>query len=166
MPTINYWRTWCKTCNDWTLHSSTGIGEEIEWHCKTCKTVFTEVKHSEIPEEKLMEQRERYSEDRKKNGVLGRFMDGRLFQQSNPLIDMFREPGCDVEISESDAGQKAIDDERVRQWNIKAEARRLARAGELAEIVRYSKLGRNDLCLCDSGKKYKHCCLSRIESFR
>ena len=22
----------------------------------------------------------------------------------------------------------------------------------------YIKLGRNDLCLCGSGKKYKHCC--------
>jgi uncharacterized protein YecA (UPF0149 family) len=23
----------------------------------------------------------------------------------------------------------------------------------------YSKIGRNDLCPCKSGKKYKHCCL-------
>lgn len=26
------------------------------------------------------------------------------------------------------------------------------------------KVGRNDLCPCDSGKKYKHCCLNSIPS--
>jgi len=25
------------------------------------------------------------------------------------------------------------------------------------------KLGRNDLCFCESGKKYKKCCLSKVE---
>jgi hypothetical protein len=36
------------------------------------------------------------------------------------------------------------------------------------ETFRYKqpKIGRNDLCPCGSGKKYKHCCLLRKEQTR
>jgi len=31
-------------------------------------------------------------------------------------------------------------------------------------IRRGKKVGRNDLCPCGSGKKYKHCCLPKIKA--
>lgn len=29
------------------------------------------------------------------------------------------------------------------------------------QVRKFGKIGRNDLCPCGSGKKYKHCCLSK-----
>jgi hypothetical protein len=29
-----------------------------------------------------------------------------------------------------------------------------------------NKIGRNDPCACDSGKKYKNCCLEKVEAAR
>mgnify|MGYP006144619263 FL=1 len=29
---------------------------------------------------------------------------------------------------------------------------------KVSPLVQRKKIGRNDKCLCDSGKKYKHCC--------
>lgn len=34
-----------------------------------------------------------------------------------------------------------------------------------SKIVHTEKIGRNDPCPCGSGKKYKHCCMNRTESF-
>lgn len=31
-------------------------------------------------------------------------------------------------------------------------------------LVKHMKLGRNDLCSCGSGKKFKKCCLNKVES--
>lgn len=33
----------------------------------------------------------------------------------------------------------------------------------IAPIIKPKKIGRNDLCLCGSGKKYKMCCMPKAE---
>lgn len=48
MPIITKYRTWCKTC--------------VEWVCDKCGELHELYKFSEIPNEKLVEQRERYKE--------------------------------------------------------------------------------------------------------
>ena len=52
--------------------------------------------------------------------------------------------------------------ERERQWEI---ARRRTPDRAQTPFVRSTgvKLGRNDLCLCGSGKKYKKCCLGKAQ---
>ena len=31
------------------------------------------------------------------------------------------------------------------------------------QFGRYSKIKRNDICLCGSGKKYKRCCINKVQ---
>lgn len=38
---------------------------------------------------------------------------------------------------------------------------RQRRIGYKAEVRNYIKIGRNDLCLCGSGTKYKNCCAKK-----
>jgi len=59
----------------------------------------------------------------------------------------------DLEIIESDGGYKAIEENR----NKVLEEARVKRE----KAVAYKNLGRNDVCLCGSGKKYKKCCLTK-----
>lgn len=160
MPTINYHRTWCKTCNDWTLHHS-GFGSDTS-SCKVCKTEWTEITLGEIPKEKIIEQRERYNEGKKKSGgVLGSYF-AAAFGDSGGL-DM-RPPGSDVKITEEDAGQKAINDAREKRIHEQWKRDKQAREELKEEYTFYSSLGRNDICLCGSGKKYKKCCLKKFEN--
>jgi len=65
MPTRTYKRLWCKTCNEFELHEPTTLFEK-ELHCIECSTAYTEVYLSEIPEEKLIAQRKRYTEHEKR----------------------------------------------------------------------------------------------------
>lgn len=34
----------------------------------------------------------------------------------------------------------------------------------MAKKSRRNKIGRNDPCACNSGKKYKQCCLTKVEA--
>ena len=62
MPQIIMQRLWCKSCADWKLFDK-NIGDE-ELKCYTCKTDHVNTLLSEIPEEKLLEQRKRYKEEK------------------------------------------------------------------------------------------------------
>lgn len=156
MPTQYTRRTWCRKCADWTIHHEVGKFGEEHMACDNCETVFTTINTSEIPVEKVLEQRKRYSERKSEDfrklmmmGMSGSFGSGW---------------GGNVNITEEDAGQKAIDDERAaerkRQEEEYKENRRM-----LTELYNdhYRKLGRNDKCACGSGKKYKQCCIERFK---
>ena len=148
-------RLWCKSCNDWTIFSK-NIGEQL--NCSACKTDHVDTLLSEIPEEKLIEQRLRYKTER-----------GRQFRE---MINSAKSiPSINIETSvalsglleidrilESDAGQIAIDKIRKEQLDAANKAKK-------ADIDAHKHLGRNDKCRCDSGKKYKNCCLSRIKAY-
>jgi hypothetical protein len=160
MPTRDYKRIWCKKCKDWTLHGQHYPNWE-DWFCQKCETAHVKTPLSEIPPKKILEQRKRYKEWKKHD--FERLFNGLISFGTDPFINMFSEPGSDVRIMESDAGQAELDkQERER----KAEERRLheeEKAKVREEILKYRKIGRNDLCLCGSGLKYKKCCLTRIQ---
>lgn len=156
MRDMVYYRTWCKTCKDWTLHE-----DNI---CRICDTKFTECLLRDIPDDKLRAQRERYRDQKREEEA--DFMQ-RYLHPRNPLLDMlFEEVHHKYRIVESDAGQKRLDEiARERQVKKRMEWEE-QRAKDRAKELKYRKLGRNELCLCGSEKKYKLCCWSQIQKIR
>ena len=153
MPKIIMQRLWCKTCSDWKLFGK-NIGDK-ELKCSTCKTDHVDTLLSEIHEEKLLEQRKRYKDDK-----------SRQFREAMGLVNMMgldprgSIPGINEidRILESDAGQITID-------KLRDEQRKIARQNALDDIAAHKHLGRNDKCSCGSEKKYKQCCLKRIQAY-
>ncbi len=157
MPTRTYIRFWCTKCNDFTLYKTCD-----DKSCKECGTVINEYNTADVPAEKIMQQRKRYSESK------GNFMDVYL-KALNPMQqfeEVFSENIGKVEIIEDDAGQKSIDDKRQKETLREIEQQRIERQNQRAEAARHAKLGRNDICICGSKKKYKHCCMQRIQSYK
>jgi hypothetical protein len=158
MPQIRKNRTWCKTCQDWELFSVEipADGEKSKPLCDTCKSEYIPYSQDEVPEDKLVEQRERYS--KMKFEEFKRMVG--VYAQSNPLSEIFK-PDTEIglHITEDDAGEIAIQ-----------EAKKAARdAKRLADIELKDKFRgaqRNSPCRCESGLKYKKCCLPIIEKLR
>jgi hypothetical protein len=159
-------RTWCKTCQDFSLFITTmGSTEEGKFSttvCDTCESAEMSYTLAEVPEEKLIEQRARYKDQRRHQfmNMFNTYSKG--LSKNNILADMLREPGHDLsepDVKEDDAGQEAID----AAIKAKREADRLAEQ-EFKE--KYRGAQRNDKCRCDSGLKYKKCCLPKVEKIR
>lgn len=170
MPTITYKRIWCKTCDNFELHHIGLATTETpkEYTCKECKTVYTDIKLGEIPFDKIQEQRKRYIA-KKKNPIEEFLSSAYMRPERNILHDiMSGNDGWGVDkhdIIESDAGQKYLDDIAAEERRVEYEKKRAIREEQRQEAARYSKLGRNDICLCGSEKKYKKCCQIRINSY-
>lgn len=160
-------RQYCKTCEDFTIHDRVYIDEQkhdkfnsikfigdntFESICDTCSTQYTHIDPSDIEESKIQLQRNRFKSKRKSD------FEESLKYLSNPLndiMDMFKAPGItELKIIEDDAG---LEDEELLQRKIKKEQNAII----LAEIERFKNVGRNDKCLCGSGKKYKKCCIDK-----
>lgn len=162
MPQINYYRLWCKTCNEYTLHLRDW--EKPKHTCRECKSVFIETPLTEIPEQKIKEQRERWS---KANGAQAKsvMLKSLILGGRVATANIFGEVGSDFKVHECDAGlediKRANREARIRESVVQDEIRRQRRE----EAKRYAHLGRNDTCICGSGKKYKKCCLTRIQSY-
>lgn len=156
MPTHTLKRIWCKTCNEFTLHSQPFDSKELI--CRECDTHYTDIYLNEIPREKLLEQRQRYKNRKKER--MNRILGGYLFTP-----DLFG-LALEEEIYESDAGQIRLDEIEREERNKIYEERRKQREAEKEEEKKFRNLGRNDICLCGSGKKYKHCCWSRIQKIQ
>lgn len=157
MPTITYQRIWCKVCEDWTLHVKP-FAKDAHWGCKICKTEYTDITYAEIPADKLAEQRTRFTKAKKNKRH--DFINGgmlRILSDFGGAVDSFSE--VREEIIECDAGQEAIDKEDERKRVVKYYEDRRKEQLRREEVAKYSVLGRNDVCLCGSGKKYKKCCL-------
>ena len=161
MPTRELKRIWCKTCQEFELHEQQ-YPNPLDWFCKECETGYTKIKLKDIPNEKIIKQRERYKKYKRNEfrDILGMYTRDR-----NNLLDMFAESEYDEIIRESDAGQKNIDDKINKKREEKREKQYLKRQEEKVEMQKYHKLGRNDLCLCGSNKKFKYCCWKRIQSY-
>lgn len=56
-----------------------------------------------------------------------------------------------------DTMNAAIENDQLKKLEVLAKQYQLAHTQKVRE---YKKVGRNDLCPCGSGKKYKNCCLS------
>ena len=169
MPQIRKTRTWCKTCQDWELFQShlssdvvvlDSMGGEIKktskTTCDTCGNEYVPYSQDEVPEDKLVEQRERYS--RMKFEEFKRMVG--VYAQSNPLSEIFKpETEIGLNITEDDAGEIAIQE-------AKKAAREAKRLEEIALKEKYRGTQRNSTCPCGSGLKYKKCCLPTIEKLR
>lgn len=158
MPTINYFRLWCRACKDYQLHTQ-------EWGkktyiCKECNSEFVEIPLSKIPVEKIMQQRKRYTA-----GLKTFQMGDYIFGNHSGTNRMFKPVGSDFVVHEDDAGQAAIDETNNEKAEAEYQQRRAERKKSEAEATRYAKLGRNDICICGSGKKYKKCCMNKIKSY-
>ena len=138
-------RTYCKTCKDFTIHSWTS---KDDLTCETCGTVETGYKISEVDENLIEQQRERYKKmrARKFGGLYGAFMTGVGLEAMMELDKLT--------IVECDAGQKEID-EKLKQIRLKRIEERKAIEKDYND--NYKHLGRNDKCSCGSGKKFKKC---------
>jgi len=143
MPKITYYRIWCKTCNNFTLHHNN--------ICKECNTKYSDVYLKDIPPELLEEQRIRYKN--KKFNIFDVYLN-----IINPFSSFMTDVESNYEIIESDAGQKIIDEETNKLYKERKEQLRKDREW----TAQYKGLQRNEQCLCGSGKKYKHCCYSRV----
>jgi len=70
MPTpivIKVYRTWCKKCLDFTIHKWLKIDSSAALCCEDCGSEENGYKSSEIPEDKIQQQRVRYNEMKRKN---------------------------------------------------------------------------------------------------
>ena len=144
MPSISKHRTYCKTCEDFTIHSH-------DYICETCDTKFTPYFPHEVEQEKVKQQRGRYKQWRmnQTGGLFNAFMMGVGVQT---LLNLPQ-----VEISECDAGQKEIDEQIKKE----REARKKAKQEIKEEFeLFYKATQRNDSCPCGSGLKYKKCHLN------
>jgi hypothetical protein len=147
-------RTYCKTCDEFTLFS-----QKKEKHiCNTCNTAVNPddtYKVSDVAPEKVLAQIERYklSKEIRKKRDFNLFMLGSIVGfDSMPIPNNF-------DIIEDDCGYaKVLADFEAKR---KADAQKeLERQKEIKEIMRQcNKNGRNSLCICGSGKKAKKCCL-------
>jgi hypothetical protein len=129
--------------------------------CDTCGNEYVPYSLSEVPEEKILEQRERYRQMKKTEFIkmLSAYQD---MSKSNILADMFREVGdrpVGYTVKEDDAGQEAIDAAERADREAK-------RREEIEFKEQYRGAQRNDKCRCGSGNKYKKCCLPKVNSIR
>lgn len=164
-----YYRHWCTKCNEWTIFEEKGgFREDKVITCKTCGLEHQKVKLSEIPEEKLKEQRDRWKlqQRRDTNDIYLKFVTGGF--NRNPLMDMLTETPTEFEerIVEADAGQKSIDEAKREREAKERQKKYEERQKKLEWKRQYKGLGRNDKCICGSGKKYKKCCLVKVEKIR
>jgi len=164
MPSQIRKRLWCKHCNEWMLHLHHYPDWE-NWFCVSCKNKYEETPLSEIPNDKILEQQERYKEHcaKSSNKIFGELFMTPEERQLKQLMHMFKEPGSDMEITECDAGQEAINQEkRQKRQEVQNKIEKEKTDAKL-ECIKYKGLTRNDLCICGSTKKYKKCCLERIQ---
>jgi hypothetical protein len=165
MPIREYKRLWCKKCNDWELFEQQYPNPK-ELFCNECETVYANILLSEIPEEKLIEQRERYNEKQKESytKLFGDFMSSPEQRNIKELAHMFSPPGSDweTEIIESDAGQHTINEAKRKKREEEINARIEEKEKVKQYLLKFKKIKRNDSCPCESGKKYKKCCLEKV----
>ena len=150
MPTQTYYRQWCVPCQEWTFFHR-AFSPNAEFCCKECNSEIIQHTLADIPEAKIMEQRARWKQQRSKQfaSVFGGMIYGSVLLSAG----LESSGGGPIHEVENDAGQKEIDEARVK---VRQEAARLKAEKE----VKFRHVGRNDLCLCGSGLKYKKCCLN------
>lgn len=109
--------------------------------------------------------RKLYKEDRVPRDVMGdydAYVDY-LYSNNNRDDDLFVE---DMIYELTSWGFFEKDDDYIKQKKIKKEklkAKENKKENNSNEVVKNQKIGRNDKCICGSGKKYKQCCLKNEE---
>lgn len=152
-----YYRYWCSTCKNWELFFT----KENTKFCKKCNTELDEnVKYKDIPDDKLIEQRERYKKTN--NKFFKNIYTKTLLGVNDVDVDFFSEVGSSYKIIEHDAGQKDIDKLKREESEKRYQEHCKKKEEATIEVLKYKDLKRNDICICGSNKKYKKCCLNKI----
>ena len=146
MPQNLYHRLWCRSCQGWNLFS---LSDKLT--CNACGTDHEITRLTDIPEEKLFEQRRRYRESQSK-----------LFSHMILGVMIGYADGNTSKIIESDAGQEEIYKKRELDRKERMENREIARKEKIALLDKFKGVGRNDKCACGSGIKFKKCCIGKI----
>ncbi len=144
-------RTYCKTCQDFTIHTE-------DYICETCNTEFTSYFPSKVNSDLVEQQRKRYNEKRI-NSVGGLYKAFMVGVGIEAMMDTSWKP---AEIIECDAGQKEIDNRKKEQ---REEAKRRGQEILNDYNTNYKHLNRNDKCTCGSNKKFKQCHLTYFKQF-
>lgn len=165
MPTIIRKRVWCKTCQDYCIHQQNVITDKLI--CKECKTEYEPTSLSEIPDEKIQEQRKRYIEwnKQKKKKFFSELINP-MARLTNEFGNMFSPPGNDVEFYETDAGQRDIDKKIEEEYEKIREQKKQEHEKKVIEYNKFKHTQRNDTCPCGSGLKYKKCCYNKWSNFQ
>jgi len=171
---ITYYRLWCKECQDWKLFDRKKLEievpegkEDYEYTCRECGTPHVDILLGDIPKEKLEEQRARYNTKRKGQytTLMREFTMDPEARQVKELLDMFGPPASSTDIYESDAGQKKLDEIAQMKRQREIEEKEARKREIINECVPFKNMARNDQCACGSGKKYKKCCMDKIEGY-
>jgi len=167
MPQITKYRKWCKSCNEYEIHwykwdSENGNSKYI---CEKCDTEFSDINLTEIPAEKLKEQRERYKQN--EADYINNLFASRLFRPNATMFSRFFDSTDEIgiKIDEDDAGQIAIQTENRKIANEKEKIEHENYQALAVEYQKFKRLNRNDKCGCGSNKKYKKCCLGKWANF-
>jgi hypothetical protein len=143
------YRGWCSHCNDWKLF----VYDEEIWiepddthntladlgivrRCETCGNVYQSTKLKDIPDEKILEQQQRYKSYE------------RMWIKGSTM--------------ESDAGLLAYRQwkrEQYEAWEKKRDELK-----EEKQVL-YKGVQRNEKCPCGSGLKYKKCCELKFKQY-
>ena len=130
-------RLWCSSCRDWKVFTVLASAK-----CDICGTDHVPVKISSIPVEKVEEQRKRYTEFSKRKMVSWLFS---LFSSEQGII----ESSAGI-LQEKRLLKKKREEEREKMREL------LKKKKEFENQTR--EVGRNQFCICGSGKKFKNCC--------
>lgn len=153
-----YKRLWCKHCNEWHLF----YNKDNENYCEVCNEKYTDVLLSEIPITKLEEQRKRYKKQQMEYFTSLYDIYNSCPSPYSSFFSAMNESYKNI-ITESDAGQIDIDKEIKKEKEKEKQERIILRNNASLEIAKYKNIGRNDICICGSEKKYKKCCMEKIE---
>jgi hypothetical protein len=152
------YRYWCTTCNDFSLHKE--LDNDLQCDCGK---IHQPSLLRDIPKDKLLEQQERFRKQRTAKAIDRVNAIASIYAPMN-IFSMLTAPSlkrCDLKeivIVESDAGLKA-EEERIKERRLEIIQERKT------ELNNFSSVGRNDICLCGSDKKYKKCCYSKHQSW-
>lgn len=149
MPKKTYYRTWCNSCKEFTLHHKP-FQQKIQ--CKDCGDDSESYNSKDIPDDKYLAQIERWKvyNGNKFGRIYGAFL--------NPSDSLFNSSHS-VEIVEDDLGYE----KRRNESQAKKNEERKAKKEEQEKLkALYKGLTRNDKCGCGSGLKFKNCCQPKI----
>jgi hypothetical protein len=121
--------------------------------CYTCQTEYsTDFDYATIDAEKIKRQQDRYRAKKR-----AEFFSVVNMMSHISSIGLGTDCGASLDVVEDDAGLiKQNREEKKREEEEKHEA--------IMELRQYYNIvGRNDICLCGSGKKYKKCCSNRLQ---
>jgi len=149
------------------LFSDDKNSEDVNLICKICGTPHVKTCLDDIPEDKLIAQRKRYNE--KISGqykhLLSEFTLNPEARRVKELMEMFGPVADETEIIEADAGQKKLNEIAQMKRQKEIEAKEQRKQEVINECLPFKNMGRNDVCTCGSGKKYKKCCMDKIEGY-